>query len=218
MKALKKGLGFFFIGIGALILIMTLTMGSESTGTNIILFIMGLIPVVVGIALLKNKKTEETPTPVLEAPPKAPPKKESYIYSFKVAGISNYQDDVINKLMDDCDLWTWNKQEIIEYDHVEEKMRKYESDPLPAELVPEPDNQYDPNAIKVMVEDVLVGYVPAAETDAVRQVLSGPYSKIICELYGGPYKILIEDYDDLTDKSTYRMETHDDNKIGRAHV
>jgi len=29
------------------------------------------------------------------------------------------------------------------------------------QLVPEPDNSYDPNAVKIMKDDIMLGYVPA---------------------------------------------------------
>lgn len=35
-------------------------------------------------------------------------------------------------------------------------------------LVPEPDNAYDPNAIKVLWNGVHLGYIPKSETETVR--------------------------------------------------
>ena len=42
---------------------------------------------------------------------------------------------------------------------------------LEIELVPEPENQYDPNAIKIMVDDLHVGYVPAIIAQAMAKQL-----------------------------------------------
>lgn len=36
-------------------------------------------------------------------------------------------------------------------------------------LVPEPDNKFDPNAIKVLWDGIHLGYVPKTETATVRQ-------------------------------------------------
>lgn len=44
------------------------------------------------------------------------------------------------------------------------------------ELVPEPTNEHDPNAIAVYVDGAHVGYVPASETGEVRQLLAVPCS------------------------------------------
>jgi len=44
------------------------------------------------------------------------------------------------------------------------------------ELIPEPTNQHDSNAIAVYVDGAHVGYVPASETADVRQLLAAPYS------------------------------------------
>ena len=63
-----------------------------------------------------------------------------------------------------------------------------------AELVPEPENPHDPNAIKVIADGVFVGHVPAKESKAVRKIMDE--KKIIkteCQIYGGDYKVL--DYD-----------------------
>ena len=43
-------------------------------------------------------------------------------------------------------------------------------------LVPEPTNEHDPNAIAVYINGKQVGYVPADETEEVRQYLAAPYS------------------------------------------
>lgn len=43
------------------------------------------------------------------------------------------------------------------------------------ELVPEPANEHDPNAIAVYVDGAHVGYVPADETEDVQQLLAVPH-------------------------------------------
>ena len=46
---------------------------------------------------------------------------------------------------------------------------------LNTELVPEPTNPYDRNAIMVVVNGVCVGYVPAELCDKVKKIISRPY-------------------------------------------
>lgn len=78
---------------------------------------------------------------------------------------------------------------------------------MDASLVPEPDNPKDPNAIKVLVKDVQIGYVPAEKTSVVKGLLeSKQLYSITCEFYGGPFKIISEDYDDEKDKEVYTIE------------
>lgn len=55
------------------------------------------------------------------------------------------------------------------------------------ELVPEPDNPHDPNAIKVMLEGVHVGYVPRDLCLAVAEKLQQGYMPKV-KVRGGPYK------------------------------
>ena len=42
---------------------------------------------------------------------------------------------------------------------------------LSCELIPEPTNEHDPNAIKVIVEGKHIGYVPADQCEEVRTIL-----------------------------------------------
>ena len=39
------------------------------------------------------------------------------------------------------------------------------------ELIPEPENKHDPNAIKVIVDGQHIGYVPAKECEKVKKIL-----------------------------------------------
>lgn len=41
----------------------------------------------------------------------------------------------------------------------------------PCDLIPEPENQFDPNAIRIEINGELVGYVPAKMCDVVREKL-----------------------------------------------
>lgn len=78
---------------------------------------------------------------------------------------------------------------------------------MDADLVPEPDNPKDPNAIKVLVNDVQIGYVPAEKTGVVKELLSSKkVQSVTSEFYGGPFKIITEDYDDEKDKEIYSIE------------
>lgn len=73
---------------------------------------------------------------------------QNHTESFDIAGLYYYKD-AVKKLLDE------NGEYI-----------------GPCLLVPDPDNQHDPNAIKIVVDDVLVGYVPAEECSSVRKLLN----------------------------------------------
>lgn len=75
---------------------------------------------------------------------------------FKVAGISYYQGDFINKLNFDID------------------NDECEFDSSSVELIPEPENKYDPNAIKVMVDGIQIGHIPRNITSYVRNLIDSP--------------------------------------------
>lgn len=76
--------------------------------------------------------------------------------SFKVAGLYYYQEDFLKKHNFDID------------------NDDYEFDSSSVELIPEPENKHDPNAIKVIVNGIQVGYVPKEITSFVRELINSP--------------------------------------------
>lgn len=112
------------------------------------------------------------------------PASASGCYSFRVAGIK-YRMDAVRSVatrnpafyMDPCD-----------YDGLVQS-RNYEylmelPDPM---LVEEPENQYDENAVGVIIKDQHVGYVPADETGAVRPLISRA-KRMSAQLAGGRWR------------------------------
>lgn len=77
-----------------------------------------------------------------------------------------------------------------------DRVYKYSFDELDAELIPEPNNQYDPNAIRVDVNGVTVGHVAKDNTARIRNMLeSGPIVK--ANITGGPHKEISETEDGM---------------------
>jgi len=74
------------------------------------------------------------------------------------------------------------------------------------QLIPEPENKFDPNAIKV-VHQVIgdVGHVPAVDCKRVKKILQGDYS-IEWRLIGGKYKHI--EYDDDKFKDVVKIENN----------
>jgi len=71
------------------------------------------------------------------------------------------------------------------------------------ELVPEPDNKYDPNAVKVVSEFGVLGYVPADKTLNVKSILEKGHT-LSWSLVGGKYKY----YDDFENKVKTKTLTY----------
>lgn len=157
------------------------------------------------------RQVSETPAPVATIPetpapaaststierkpiPKYKPAEDCDSYNFAVAGVYYHQDEIIEGLMEENPEYELTKKEIKEDGLEDTFLYKYGIAFTSAELVPEPENPHDPNAIKVIADGVFVGHVPAKETKAVRKIMDE--KKIIkteCQIYGGDYKVL--DYD-----------------------
>ena len=59
------------------------------------------------------------------------------------------------------------------------------------ELIPEPNNPHDKNAIQVAYGGWLIGYVASEQTAEVERILDGPH-KLEAKIYGGELKVWFE--------------------------
>lgn len=59
------------------------------------------------------------------------------------------------------------------------------------ELIPEPNNPHDKNAIQVAYGGMLIGYVASEQTAEVKEILAGPH-KLEAKIYGGELKVWFE--------------------------
>lgn len=154
--------------------------------------------------LFKKKETPAKPVQVPEPvktpdPPKPKPKR----YTFKVAGISYHENEIMENLLMENYEYAMSKKELVEMGMTDTMIFKYTGLSTNVQLLPDPDNEYDPNAIKVIADGIFIGHVPAKETAAVRDLLTSDDLKIGCSFHGGEYKILSEDYD----TGKYKVET-----------
>lgn len=159
---------------------------------------------------LPEDPPKAAPAPEVTSSPEntKPAEKSKYKrYSFKVAGISRRQKDIADNLLSESSDYESTKKELIELGMIDERIYKYTPDVLDAEIVPEPNNPHDPNAIKVLVDGIQIGYVPADKTDRVKKLLeTKQLHDVTCEFYGGPYKIITGDYDLEKDKEVYTVK------------
>lgn len=214
------GIFFFYVGFST----------AKDAISMVIYIIMGLIPAVIGFFIWPKKKKavadpvqpsvkepeiiEETTKETVVTNPIEQPAKE---YRFRVAGISYREKDVIDNILIENDIYNMSKRELEELGYEDEDViYKYEIATESAQLIPEPDNEYDPNAIKVIVDGIHVGYVPKDETDAVSKVLEKDVISITCRFAYGPAKVIHEDFEDYayTEKTTMTIEKIDQNISG----
>lgn len=161
-------------------------------------------PVNAPLEQVQNINTESVSEPI------KPIKKETTlpgnkVKTYKVAGVSYREKDIIALGLENED-YSLTKKEIIENGLEDDRIYEYEFYPDKIELVPEPENPHDPNAIKVIVDGVHVGYIKSGSCSHVHKLLKeNRIEKIDCTIGGGKYKYL--DYD--IDEDKYTLEKSD---------
>lgn len=120
-------------------------------------------------------------------------------YKFDVVGIFAHRDEMLSLVRKNKDYWDLSDAALMTQHKDGDRIYAYGSRHLDCELVPEPTNSHDPNAIMVLLEGQHVGYVPAVECAAVHPLL-GTAVKIKAHIFGGPSKVVSADsirhYDD----------------------
>lgn len=175
----------------------------------------------------------DEPEPVIEAPKPAPAPRTAALEqptpratrrftektkTYKVAGVTHYTENIMNLSSENSDYFL-SKRELIEEDLTNERIWKYEFYPERVELVPEPDNPEDRNAIKVIVDDEHVGYIKRGSCTHVHTLLNtGNITGITCTIGGGPYKYISEEYDDERDRDVYTLEKDETTLFVRLEI
>lgn len=135
------------------------------------------------------------PEPANEIAPKPTETVERVKYTFNVAGTSFRRNAIKDMLSEDCDYGenkSYLKENYIDGDRIWKYLPEYRDD---VALVDEPENEYDPNAIRVEVGGVHIGYVKKGSTSRVRNLLKKDDVRVKIDIAGGPYKELYEDED-----------------------
>lgn len=163
----------------------------------------------------KPTESQPTTTPIIDTPqvttpppastpkPEAPTPTESIkIKTYKVTGMSHYIDNIMN-LSSENIYYDLSKKQLIEEGYDNERVYQYDFYPKKTELVPEPDNPYDSNAVKVVVDGEHVGYIKSGSCSHILKLLKEDrIKKIDCTIAGGKYKYV--GYDE--DEDTYYMD------------
>lgn len=115
---------------------------------------------------------------------------------FKITGVSHYVDNIVDNLVyENPDYELTNKELIEEYDDGD-RVFEYGFDDSEFELIPEPENQHDKNAVRVDVKGFTIGYVKSGSCSRVKNLLkSSDYAGKSLDMGGGNYKRIYEDYD-----------------------
>lgn len=214
---LVSGVALLAVGVGFL-----LTMSVKA----VVLIPVGAALLIIGISKYRAKvekqeleqkrrakASEPQPMPQKEPQPQQPtrPAESAKEQTYRVAGVTNYVDNIM-RLSSENEDYSLSKRELVEDGQIEEKIWKYEFYPRKVELVPEPDNQYDPDAVKVIVDGEPVGYIKRGSCKHVLNLLANDgIASITCQIGGGPYKYISEDYDDDLDKEVYTMDREETN-------
>lgn len=125
---------------------------------------------------------------------------------FSVAGTSYKQKEIESLAFENID-YSLSKKEICEQYCDGGAIYKYVFSISNVHLEPEPTNEHDANAVKVIADDVHIGYIKQGKCSEVKNLLNSSKDlSISIEIYGGPYKFVSVDYDDDTDKNVYSIE------------
>lgn len=114
---------------------------------------------------------------------------------FKATGMIHYMDAIraIQTENDDFDL---SRGELLEDYGPGDKIWKYDYSFQSVELIPEPENEYDPNAVAVYIDGKMVAHIKRGSCSQVKNLISADdFVKAEAEIGGGPYKYIDEDDD-----------------------
>ncbi len=124
---------------------------------------------------------------------------------FNVAGFDYRQDELQELLHEENPDYTLTKKSFIE--NADGRVYQYDMEYYPARLVPE-NNEHDPNAIAVYVEDVKIGYIARKDQ---KDIDFEKIKEAEAEIYGGKYKeVSFDDYEEtiVTGETPYRARLY----------
>lgn len=151
--------------------------------------------------LEQEREKQELLAAEAEAQRKAEPK------AYKVAGVQYYINNLLS-MMEANYLYAYKKQDLIDTFNYNMPIYKTVCTATNMELVQEDDNSNDSNAVVVLLDQKIVGYIPRKECKHIRHLMDNDLvESFTFEVFGGKYKQVNEDYDWEKDKSTYTMET-----------
>ena len=142
-------------------------------------------------------------------------KRTIYDVILKVKGISYRQEafsDLCQELIresDDIPYLGYTSKEIKEELIFEERFYKYVPFEIPdVEFIPEFDNKFDPNAVKIVVRGYHLGYMTKSKSRKVLRLTTDSNNEVvkIAKIYGGDYKDIDPESDKIrTVKDSFKI-------------
>ena len=123
--------------------------------------------------------------------------------------------NLLNLAFDNND-YSMSKKEIVDSFMTDERIYQYCFYPSKVELLPEPENPYDPNAIKVIVDNEHVGYIKKGSCKHLLKVISEDrIGGIDCDIGGGNYKYVYESEEEY---GKYELDKNSSNYFVTLHI
>lgn len=112
-------------------------------------------------------------------------------FGFEVAGIEYRMNEII-RLATPMKKWEMTDEQLLNK-YPGKKIYRYYFINEPVQLIPEPTNPHDSNAIKVVIANIHVGYVPATECSLVKRYIEAGTYTYSAKINGGEYKMVYGD-------------------------
>lgn len=118
-------------------------------------------------------------------------------HNFTVTGMTHYLDNLLSLTEEDSDYLLKGKEFIEEYEGRGVVDRNWFNPKLNSqvELIPEPSNPHDPNAVRVEVAGKHIGYIKSGSCSQVKNLLTRGAKVTLSEIHYGPAKWTYEDED-----------------------
>lgn len=191
----------FYAGKKAMGLIYLCTIGLFGVG-----WLFDTVSLAIKIFIQASTPKDDTKVAISQPAKSKNDAKEIFGKPYKVTGITHYTDNIL-AISEKNRAYGMTKREIIGSNMADTRIWKYHFHPKHIEVVPEPDNPYDKNAIKVIVDGEHIGYIKAGSCAHLLKVIrENRLVGIKCEIGGGPYKCVYKDYGEDEAKPEYFME------------
>lgn len=125
----------------------------------------------------------------------------------RVAGTS-YRQEQLKEICGLNPLFSKHKNELIDMEQVDKRIFEYEQKTKEVEIIAEPDNPYDANALKVIIEGLHIGYIKKGSCSHIKNLLKRN-PEITATIQGGRYKYISSYCDWDRDKDLYEFNTGD---------
>lgn len=107
------------------------------------------------------------------------------------AGMEHHLDDLMALATENAD-YTCTKWELKKFLLINERVFQFKFTPKEIDLVPDPENKYDANAVKIFLDGHMVAYVRKEEAPGAADLFnSEKVKRVQVSITGGPYKILL---------------------------